>query len=120
LIRDALRLIKAEPEHTTCGVFPNGHAPEAIGHLDRSAVVRNHHNLRSLAQLTDRVTKAGDVCFVQGGIHFVENNERQWPNGQHAEQQRYAGECTLASGKEGELLSALERRASVNLNTWST
>src|SRR5690554_5802381 len=51
----------------------HGHAVERICDLHRPRVVRDHEELRAIADLTDHLREAPDVRFVQGRVDFVED-----------------------------------------------
>src|SRR5262249_24603726 len=80
---------------------------ERVGHLHRSSVVRDEHELRALRHLADERVEATDVGLVERRIHLVEEAERGRPDEKQREDQRRCRDRLLAARQQAQRLELL-------------
>jgi hypothetical protein len=83
-------------------VLSSGDTEEHTRRLHGLAVVRDNNELRLFLKLGKDAGEPGRIGLVEGGIDFVEHNERTGIHAQNGRQKRHACHRTFAAGKRGD------------------
>src|SRR5690606_1829025 len=91
-------------------VLPHRHAVQGVGDLHRALLVRDHQQLRALAELLEHREQPPQVRVVERGLHLVEDVERARSRLEDRDEQRDRSERALAARKQRQPLDLLSDR----------
>ena len=109
-------MVELLADHLGDAVGLHGHAEQHVGHLHGAALVRDHDELRVVADGLQIRREPAQVAVVERRLHLVEDIERRAADAVDREQQRKRRERLLAAGHEHHLRDALARRLRADLN----
>lgn len=95
----------------------HGDAEPDVGGFDGHGVVGDDEELGAVGVAAEGTGEALDVAPIEGGIHFVEDDERGGLDAQESEEEGDGTEGALAAAQEFEALAALSGEDDINVET---